>query len=80
MIPGEFIGTEEEFLPGKGTYVGGDGKIIGTVIGELHIDSKHRATVIPKEKLPEIKDLIAKGIVHEKDFFYEKYNGAEIIP
>ncbi|MBU2522751.1 MAG: TIGR04084 family radical SAM/SPASM domain-containing protein [Nanoarchaeota archaeon] len=33
-----------------------------------------------REKLPEIKELIANGIVREKDFFYEKYNGAEIIP
>jgi len=33
-----------------------------------------------RERLPEIRDLFAKGIVREKDFFYEKYNGAEIIP
>jgi len=54
MLPGEFIGTEEEFLPGKGTYVE-DGKILAAVTGELHVDSKHRATVIPKEKLPEMR-------------------------
>jgi putative peptide-modifying radical SAM enzyme len=33
-----------------------------------------------REKIPEIKELIRKGIVQEDDFFYEKYNGAEIIP
>ena len=33
-----------------------------------------------REKLPQIKELIARGIIQEKDFFYEKYNGAEIIP
>ena len=33
-----------------------------------------------KEKIPEIKELIKKGIVKEKDFEYEKYFGPEIIP
>ena len=54
MLPGETIGTEEEYLEGKGTYTE-DGKILAHVAGELHIDSKHRATIIPREKLPDIK-------------------------
>lgn len=33
-----------------------------------------------KEKMPEIKELIKKDIVSEKDFEYEKYFGPEIIP
>lgn len=54
MLPGEFVGTEEEYLEGKGTY-SEDGKIFTLVVGDLHIDSKRHATIIPKEKLPEIK-------------------------
>ncbi|MEM2974525.1 MAG: exosome complex RNA-binding protein Csl4 [Candidatus Micrarchaeia archaeon] len=54
MLPGEFVGTEEEYVSGRGTYVD-DGRIIATVAGDLHIDSKRRATIIPKEKIPEIK-------------------------
>ena len=33
-----------------------------------------------KKKVPEIKKLIEKGIISEKDFEYEKYFGPEIIP
>jgi radical SAM protein with 4Fe4S-binding SPASM domain len=33
-----------------------------------------------KEKLPEIRELIKKEIVSEKDFSYEKYFGPEIVP
>jgi len=33
-----------------------------------------------KGKIPEISELIKKGIVSEKDFEYEKYSGPEIIP
>jgi len=54
MLPGEFIGTEEEYLPGKGTYVE-EGKIHAALAGELHIDSKHRATILPREKVPDVK-------------------------
>lgn len=33
-----------------------------------------------KEKLPEIKELIRRGIIKKRDFNYEKYFGPEIIP
>jgi hypothetical protein len=32
------------------------------------------------DALPEIKSLIESGRVHQNDFEYPKYNGAEIIP
>lgn len=33
-----------------------------------------------KERIPEIKDLIQKGIIYEDDFEFERYFGPEIIP
>ena len=33
-----------------------------------------------REKIPEIKELIEKKVINEKDFDYEKYFGPEIIP
>lgn len=54
MLPGELIGTEEEYLPGKNTYVDKEG-IHSTVVGDLHVDERRRATVIPKEHVPEVK-------------------------
>jgi hypothetical protein len=32
------------------------------------------------DALPEIKSLIESGRIHQKNFDYPKYNGAEIIP
>jgi exosome complex component CSL4 len=55
VYPGEFIGTEEEYLQGKGTYITQDGKMYAAVMGELHIDSKRRATVAPYERIPEVR-------------------------
>lgn len=55
VYPGEFIGTEEEYIPGKGTYTDKEGKLYAAVMGELHIDSKRRATVVPYEHVPEVR-------------------------
>jgi exosome complex component CSL4 len=53
-MPGEEIGTEEEYLPGENTYIK-DGKIKSSCFGELHIDSKRRATVIPYKEVAKFK-------------------------
>jgi exosome complex component CSL4 len=49
VMIGEYLGTIEEFMPGKGTYAE-DGKIYAAKIGHRHVDtSKHVAEVIGKE-------------------------------
>ena len=53
-VPGEIIGTEEEYLAGRGTY-SHNGVIRTAVMGELHVDQKRRATIVPFERLPDIK-------------------------
>ena len=40
---------------------------------------KHLVTEL-NSKIPEIKELIKKGVISNKDFEYEKYFGPEIIP
>ena len=40
---------------------------------------KHLVTEL-NSKIPEIKELIKKGVISDKDFEYEKYFGPEIIP
>jgi len=54
VTPGILIGTEEEYLPGKGTYVDEEG-IHSSVLGFLHIDQKRHVTVIPTSSPPELK-------------------------
>jgi len=45
VLPGEELGTTEEFLPGKGTYEEG-GKIYSAVAGVLDIDTKEMAILV----------------------------------
>jgi exosome complex component CSL4 len=45
VLPGEELGTTEEFLPGKGTYEEG-GKIFSAVAGVLDIDTKEMAILV----------------------------------
>lgn len=65
LFPGQLIGTEEEYIPGDGTHVR-EGRIYASIVGELHIDAKHRATVLPAERIPQIKiGAIAYGVAVE---------------
>jgi len=45
VLPGEELGTTEEFLPGQGTYEDG-GKIFAAVAGVLDIDTKEMAILV----------------------------------
>ncbi|MEM3493978.1 MAG: exosome complex RNA-binding protein Csl4 [Thermoplasmata archaeon] len=47
IIPGEEIGTTEEYIPGNGTFER-DGKILARILGFLNIDEKEkRVEVVP---------------------------------
>ena len=45
VLPGEELGTTEEFLPGQGTYEEG-GKIFAAVAGVLDVDTKEMAILV----------------------------------
>ena len=50
MLNGDYLGTTEEFLPGKGTYTE-EGKIYASIIGNKILDSKsHVASVDGKSR------------------------------
>ncbi len=54
VIPGDFIGTSEEFLNGVGTYEEA-GNIYAANIGIIEIDTKERsASVIPRTDTPPV--------------------------
>ncbi len=57
VIPGDYIGVAEEFLPGTGAYEE-NGKIYATLVGNLDLDmSKRSASVISKTNVvPQIKE------------------------
>jgi len=52
VIPGDVVGTAEEFLPGEGTYVKGE-HLRATTTGVTKVDAKDRsAKVIPRANAP----------------------------
>lgn len=52
VIPGDVVGTAEEFLPGEGTYVKGE-YLRSTTTGVTEVDSKERsAKVLPRTNAP----------------------------
>lgn len=54
MIPGDFIGTSEEFIPGYGTY-DENGNIYASTIGTLDNNKKERIVgIIPKTSVPPV--------------------------
>ncbi|TGC11180.1 RNA-binding protein [Methanolobus halotolerans] len=70
VMPGDLVGTTEEFTAGNGTYVDvGDIHSIGT--GYVHIDRKSREiSVVPKTKTPPELcegDIVIGGITNLRD-------------
>ena len=52
VIPGDIVGTAEEFLPGEGTYVKGE-HVRATTAGVTEVDAKERsAKVLPRTNAP----------------------------
>ncbi len=52
VIPGDLVGTSEEYLPGSGTYED-NGNIYATTAGKIAIDKKERSVYIePAVKTP----------------------------
>ena len=69
VIPGDYIGVAEEFLPGDGAYEE-NGKIYATMVGNLDLDmSRRSASVISRTNvLPQLKegDIVYGEIVSVK--------------
>ncbi len=56
VLPGDYLGAAEEFLPGRGTYED-RGRIYASVLGTAAVDPRDRTVrVEPKNAIPEIRD------------------------
>jgi exosome complex component CSL4 len=56
VLPGDYLGAAEEFLPGRGTYEH-SGRIYASLLGTPSIDSRDRTIrVEPKNSVPEIAE------------------------
>jgi exosome complex component CSL4 len=51
VVPGDFLGTSEEFTPGKGVY-DEKGNIYAAQIGDAHITDKRVIEVLPRVETP----------------------------
>lgn len=65
VLPGEELGTTEEFLPGPGSYEEG-GKIYAAVAGVLDIDPKEMATIV-RPANPPVKLKIGDAVIGTVD-------------
>ncbi|MGI0071426.1 MAG: exosome complex RNA-binding protein Csl4 [Thermoplasmata archaeon] len=56
VLPGDYLGAAEEFLPGHGTYED-RGRIYASVLGTPRVDAQDRTVhVTPRNAIPEIAD------------------------
>jgi exosome complex component CSL4 len=54
VLPGDYLGAAEEFLPGRGTYEHG-GRIYASLLGKPAIDDRDRTIrVEPRNSVPEV--------------------------
>ena len=52
VVPGDLVGTSEEYLPGNGTYEE-NGNIYANITGKIAINKKERSVYIePAIKIP----------------------------
>jgi len=77
VLPGEEIGTTEEYLPGPGTYEDG-GKIFAAVAGVLAIDTKEMATKV-RPLNPPVKLKIGDVIIARVDDVRSQMVSAELV-
>ncbi|OYT27208.1 MAG: hypothetical protein B6U97_02145 [Candidatus Altiarchaeales archaeon ex4484_96] len=54
VLIGEYIGTIEEFVPGKGTFAE-DGKIYSAIIGEVELDKANQTVRVKGKTIPELE-------------------------
>jgi exosome complex component CSL4 len=56
VLPGEYIGAAEQFLPGRGTYEDG-GRIYASLLGVPAVDPGDRTVrVEPRNAVPEVRE------------------------
>ncbi len=56
VLPGEYLGAAEQFLPGRGTYEDG-GRIYASLLGVPAIDPADRTVrVEPRNAVPEVRE------------------------
>ncbi len=56
VLPGDYLGAAEEFLPGRGTYED-RGRIYASVLGTPRVDAQDRTVhVTPRNAIPEVSE------------------------
>jgi exosome complex component CSL4 len=67
VVPGQVIGSIEEFVPGEGVYIDERGRLRAAVPGVVNIDMKSRRVVVKplggKPRVPRRNDVV-RGIVY----------------
>ncbi|MFH1240321.1 MAG: exosome complex RNA-binding protein Csl4 [Candidatus Diapherotrites archaeon] len=56
-FPGDFLSTEEEYMPGKNTYVSDEGDVCSDSLGKSEIDTTEKSVSVEKMKNIEMLDV-----------------------
>ena len=65
-LPGEVLGTEEEFLPGEGTTTDSEGNIRAVVAGKVNINENRQIDIFSNDILQKVKvGDVVYGMVEE---------------
>ena len=57
VMPGDFLSTEEEYMPGKNTYISEEGDICSDSLGKSEIDTTEKSISVEKLKNAELLDV-----------------------
>jgi len=70
VLPGDVVGSAEEFMPGEGTYLKG-GYVRAQTAGLIQVDRKNRsANIIPKSNVPpklQVGDIVVGRVTDLKE-------------
>jgi len=56
-VPGDFLSTEEEYIPGKNTYVSEEGDVCSDSLGKSEIDNTEKSVSVDSLKNVEMLDV-----------------------
>ncbi|MFH0714963.1 MAG: exosome complex RNA-binding protein Csl4 [Candidatus Diapherotrites archaeon] len=79
VFPGQFLGVEEEYMPGKNAYVDEDGRVFSQAVGISEFDEQNHEVNVQKVSKPVIPIDIGSNVVGKVSIVKENMVVVEII-
>jgi exosome complex component CSL4 len=79
VFPGQFLGVEEEYMPGKNAYVGEDGRVFSQTVGVSEFDEQNHEVNVKKISKPVVPIDIGSTIMGNVSIVKENMVVIEIV-